>query len=284
MDSSDEALQDAVRAAVGLRRDGEYAQAIAVLEEVLTVLGSRNVRLRVHALNELGMACKYSGRFAGGRTAYQEALRLAESCGAGPSVLADLLHNVAGLAHAAGDAEAAREIAVLGTRLRGRTRHNPVSVVQDDAALAAILIDLGEIDDAERALRLAIDSPDGQEPLEQAVTLANLGTVQYRRGDFPAAVASFRRALDIKIGLLGAKSVEVGVTMLNLGVAYVRMSLVDEAGTVLHQAENALASGVVETSPALRACRRYLESLDAMKTTGAGASVCVGEDDDRREP
>ena len=116
-------------------------------------------------------------------------------------------HNVGGLAHARGDyaaAEApARRAVVLDEALLGPD--HPTAAA-DKAALAPILDELGQTDEAERLLRQALGTFErvlGPADHEVGVTLANLGALLQRRGAPADAEALHRRALAVKEGALG---------------------------------------------------------------------------------
>jgi tetratricopeptide (TPR) repeat protein len=145
------------------RAAGDYAGAAALLRTAVTdaraALGPDAVELST-LLNELGIVGKYSGDFAEAETAYQHALAIEDRGGrAAGANAASILHNLAGLAHARGDAGSALPLALRGIDIRAvLPEPDPAGLAEDRAALAAILIDLGRYGEARQALTDLIGS------------------------------------------------------------------------------------------------------------------------------
>ena len=136
------------------RRHGHYHRAFVLQRLALrlaeTELPADDHRL-VPFLNELGLVCKFTGRFELGERVYRRALGIAESsaiCGA--NATATLLHNLGGLAHARGRAGEGEPHARRGLALReALVGGDDPAVAADLAALAALVAAGDRLDGAE---------------------------------------------------------------------------------------------------------------------------------------
>ena len=109
----------------------------------------------VPLLNGLGVVYKYTGRFDDAERVYRRALTLAEMLRpANTQQLADLYHNLGGLAHARGRFAEAEPLArsAVELRLRALGEQHP-SVAADRAALAGILGPIGHALEAETSYK-----------------------------------------------------------------------------------------------------------------------------------
>jgi tetratricopeptide (TPR) repeat protein len=119
--------------------------------------------------------------------------------GADDPTIATVLHNIGGLAHAAGcptDGEAAARRSVDIRDAALGTDHPDAAA--DRAALAAILAYLGRDDEARALLEAALavfERALGANHHEVAVTLGSLAALDAKRGDLPTAERRLRRAL-----------------------------------------------------------------------------------------
>ncbi|MFI6318879.1 tetratricopeptide repeat protein [Nonomuraea sp. NPDC050556] len=226
------------------RAAGRYGEAERELR--LALDGAAGAE-RVAVLNELGMTLKYAGRPAEAASAYREALALG-----GPHA-ADLLHNLGGAAHAAGDHATALRHAREGLDLRVRSEgEDSIAVALDRAALAAILIDLGQPAEAASILTAVLAAyRRAGEHHETAVTLHNLGAALYAMGDRDRARIALREALETKEAVLGPDHPELAVTLYNL-------ARVDDAAHLLERCVSVLAGKVADTHPVLAAARRAI--------------------------
>jgi tetratricopeptide (TPR) repeat protein len=259
-------LHQSVVDARALRIAGDYPAAAGHLRSAMAeaedVLGADAVDL-VAALNELGMVGKYAGTFAEADQVYHRALRI---CGAhgivdGPNGAA-ILHNLGGLAHARGDARSAEAWAREGIAIRSRLPHaDPAGLLRDRAALAAILIDLGQLDEARAiladVLRLGLAAASSHDR-EVAVALHNLGSAQFREGRFAEAAGTLRRAYDIKRALLGRRHPDLAITLYNLARCQLQLGRHMSARHNLRRAARLLTGVVPDNHPTLAACRGTL--------------------------
>lgn len=206
---------------------GRYCAADKTLEQALRLakrraaLGSEDL---AYLLNQLGMACKYSGRHRRAEAVYSEAVRLlpADDATIHP-LLPALYHNLGGLYFARerwADAEPpARKSVALRKALWG-PEHPAVAL--DEAALAAILTERGAREEAAQLYRSALvtlaATPALRSPekrYELAVNYHNLAVLLSEQQPREAKQL-YLRALKLRERLLGKQHIEVGMTLHNL--------------------------------------------------------------------
>jgi tetratricopeptide (TPR) repeat protein len=243
------------------REAGDYSGAADLLRVAIADaeagLGPAAVELSA-LLNELGIVGKYSGGFVEAEIVYRRALAIEDRAGrsAGANA-ASILHNLAGLAHARGDAEAALALAVRGIDIRAALPEpDPSGLAEDRAALAAILIDLGRYVEARVALVDLIDS--GAPRYDVAVALHNLGSLRYREGDTVDAAAILRRSVKLKSAILGRRHPDLAVTLYNLSRCLQTLGKPRRARRHLTRAVAILDGTVAADHPTLVACLRKL--------------------------
>jgi tetratricopeptide (TPR) repeat protein len=153
--------------------------------------------------NDLAVLLKYTGGFDEAAELYAAACEvLTARLGADDPEVASVLHNIGGLAHAAGrpaDGEAAARRSVEIRDAAVGAEH-PDSA-GDSAALAAILAATGRHGEARALLDAALavfERALGDDHYEVAVTLGNLAALDAQRGDLASAERRLRRALAIK--------------------------------------------------------------------------------------
>lgn len=262
----------AVDAACGrgeeLLRSGRYGPARRVLVAALRIaetdLGD-DARELVRILNGLGLVGKYSGDFTGSELAYRRALRLVRPDQR--DVRASLLHNLAGVLHARGDAAAAEPIAREGIALRGPGLD--LDRTADEAALAAILIDLSRLTDARELLTrvlVAYERAYGDEHYEIGVTLHNLSSLEFRLGHHAEAAGLLDRAVRLKENHLGPYDPDLAITLHNLGCCQATLGQVNAATTSFRRALGLLRGNVASDHPTLRSCERRLAELELSPT------------------
>ena len=128
--------------------------------------------------NNVGVTCKRAGRLGAADRSYRIAVATGPS---DPRLVAALLHNLAGLAHARGRYAEAEPIARHGLALRQRlqgTEHPDFAA--DLGALAAIVDARGGHEEAEAMYRRALALP-AMRPDDAAVARRNLALLLDRR-------------------------------------------------------------------------------------------------------
>ncbi len=172
-------------------------------------------------LNAAGMLCKYSGRYAAGRRYYLRALAIIEPRATTPELVAELAnlhHNLGGLAHARGRYAEALPHARRAVELRS-TQHSADSleVAIERAALAPILDALDpESPESLTIYRDVIATFERlDEPYELAVAHHNLAG-RLAPNDEAAAIAAYRKAIALKRRVLGRAHPDVAMSLHNL--------------------------------------------------------------------
>jgi tetratricopeptide (TPR) repeat protein len=253
----------------GLERlAGDYDDAAArltmVLDTASEVFGESSPAV-VSAANALGVVYKFAADFGAAEAAYQRALAAAgEMACADPLTQAGLLHNLGGLAHSRGDAEAGIPLAERGLALRaGALRTDHPDVARDNNALGALYHLAGRYADADIAYRQALAVFEGYGPdhFEVAMTCANLAVLDADQQRFPAAESLGCRALRIFESILGPDDAETGLTMLNLAGAVAGQGRRAEAARLATRAEATLAARLPAGHPHLAAAREACEAL-----------------------
>jgi tetratricopeptide (TPR) repeat protein len=236
-----------------------------VVEETEQAFGGRAIEL-AGALNELGVNCKYWGRFDEGEQLYLQAMEIAlGALGSDRNPLvAGLHHNLGGLEHARGNYAAAEPHARRAVELRRAMAPEHLSLALDEGALAAILDGLGQRDEAEQLLRSAIvtleRAPEAHRH-ELAVTLNNLAAIRYRLGDLDEAAVLYGRALAIKRQLLETDSPELAVSLNNLALVLAKRGSTEEALAMYDEALALFHRGLNATHPSIAKCTRNYAKL-----------------------
>jgi len=269
-------LGRAVVQARALRVAGSYRPAAKRLNKTIARYEARPevdpIGLGV-ALNELGMIGKYSGHFDEAERAYLEALRLFKRCapGAGSARAASVLHNLGGLAHARGRFVEAAAFARRGIAVResaGGT--GSVQLIDDRAALAAILVDLGHLDEARAALLDVValrETPTHADPVEVAVALHNLGSLHFRSGLVTEARQTLERTLALKQKTLAPGHPDLAITLHNLACCLAQLGEPEAAAHHFQRGVDVLAPVAAHDHPTLAALRAKLDSLRGPPTS-----------------
>ena len=219
------------------RRSGQWGKAVeAHLRAVaLAETAFGDAREAAVAAQNLAMTFRYTGRFADAEALYRRALAIAEEAG-DAGLVATICHNLGGLAHARGDAVAGIPWARRSVAVRDEL-DEPLALAADRGALAGLLIDAGELDEAVDLLDAAREvfaAHLGADDYEVAVIDGNLATIALRRNDLPAAERRARAALVGKQRRFGPAHPELAVTLTTLGT--VRRRRGDAVGAVeLHR-------------------------------------------------
>jgi tetratricopeptide (TPR) repeat protein len=242
-----------------LLRSGRYAHARRLFIAALRIAENdldEDAPEVVPILNGLGLVGKYTGDFSRSELAYRRALRIAEE----PELRAGLLHNLAGVLHARGDAAMAEPIARAGIALRGPGSER----LADEAALAAILIDLSRLTDARAILAATLAEYErtyGPDHYEIGVTLHNLGSLEFRLGHHAEAADLLGRSVRIKENHLGGYDPDLAITVHNLGCAQAALGQSKVAIASFRRAISLLTGAVEPHHPTLLSCHQRLALL-----------------------
>jgi tetratricopeptide (TPR) repeat protein len=223
--------------ALRLTSRGKYARAAVLFRRAISLAAgcSGSSRLFVAALwNDFGVLSKYAGRFERSEKLYRRAGALISRKNPRRGEFrATLCHNLAGLEHARGRYVRALFYAQRGLRLRkALSATDPLAIVKDEAALAAILVDLGRLREAKGILRgvlRAYHRRFGEHHCETAAALANLGALYARDGRFRAAERALRHALRALEKVLGRKHPRLAGVLNNLAVVCARRGKLGES-------------------------------------------------------
>jgi tetratricopeptide (TPR) repeat protein len=171
---------------------------------------------RVAALNALGIMFKDTGRLTPAAEHYAAALTVLETkFGSDHPAAADILHNLAGLAHARGhytEGEPHIRRALELRRASGQGRDLEASVLSDRGVLAALLAGQGRLDEARalfEELAAAWTALCGPDHYEVAFCEHHLAVLAEQQGDANNALIHTRRALTAKRTILGPDHPEV---------------------------------------------------------------------------
>src|SRR5271170_7021897 len=194
----------------GLERlAGEFGAAAARLtaaaDRAAAAFGEASPAV-VSAANALGVVYKYAADFDAAEGAYRRAMAAAGGQ-ADPLILAGLLHNLGGLAHARGDFTGGIPPAERGVALRTRAlgASHP-DVARDWNALGALYHLAGRFGDAAQAYDRALavfEDRYGPDHFEVAMTCANLAVLAADQGRGQDAEALGRRSLRLLEAVLG---------------------------------------------------------------------------------
>jgi tetratricopeptide (TPR) repeat protein len=237
----------------------------AVLDRASAAFGEASPAV-VAGANALGVVYKYAADFDAAQAAYQRAMAAAEGQGGPkPLILAGLLHNLGGLAHARGDFTAGIPLAERGAELRAETLGlaHP-DVARDWNALGALYHLAGRFDEAARVYQQALavfEDHYGLSHFEVAMTCANLAVLHGDQGNLREAESLGRRSLRIFEAALGPDDAEVGLTLLNLAAAVAEQGRRAEAAELTARAAAILTARLPHDHPHVVAAGQALESL-----------------------
>lgn len=164
---------------------------------------------RARALNGLGMAAKYTGRFDESERLYRLSMDNVRHAGAaGGPMSAVILHNLGGLEYARGRLAQAERFAILGLRRRRRcSGPRSVAMATDLAGLAAIVQARGRRVEAGKLYRKALSVLRrrlGSNHFEVNFNLAQLASLSASEGRFAASRRLFGQAIPRLTRALGA--------------------------------------------------------------------------------
>lgn len=260
----------------GVRRLlGDYRGAELVLCEAVATaratFGDKAEELAV-ALNDLAVLYKFDGRFADALPLYQAVLTaMIELHGAQSLETATVLHNIAGVHHAAGEfvqaeAPARRAWDISRSTLGG----DDARALADAAVYAAVLDGLGRYAEAEAIYRECLAGTErtfGPQHSEVASVLHNLAAVCEARDKLAEAEQLYRRTLAINDRLFGPNSIDAALTCNNLGALLIRAGAREDAQFLLAHAQGVLTARLPPGHPHLERVGRNL--LAVLQLTSA---------------
>lgn len=248
------------------REAGNWNRAGRILKRAVRMarskLGQDDLDTSI-ALNNLGMWCKFTGRFELGRKCYRRAMTIIRRhCGPQNSRcspdIASIYHNLGGLEHTAGNFEAGEPFARKSVAIRRRavgTAHPDYAA--DLGGLAAIIGDQGRSDEAESLYREALaifERVYGDDHYEIAVLLHNLAAVEVSRERLDSAWDLYHRSAAMKERWLGADHPDLALTLHNLAVLAIDLNRLVEAKPLCEKALGIFKEHLVESHPTLIAC------------------------------
>jgi tetratricopeptide (TPR) repeat protein len=257
---------------VQLERHGDAKVALTRARERCAALeGDETLPIEMGmTLNALGMVCKHTGRFEEGRRHFREALRiLTDACGAETFEVAAVLHNQGSIEHAAGSYLAAlgpaREAVEITRKLVGEDHP---AFARDITALAAVLCETGNLEEAEEQLLTALrilEASYGKVHLETGVVWQNLGIAAVSRGESVTAGDRFRRAVEIKRVALHPNSPDLAISLVSLGSLLCDGDPMkqEEGRALLVEARDIFIAAFGAAHPNTRACQSALDAIGA---------------------
>jgi Tfp pilus assembly protein PilF len=240
-----------------------YRRALALAERHLPADDVLRARVR----NDLGVLLRYTGGFEEAAQLYAQAHEtLAARLGPSHPHVATVLHNIGGLACAAGrpaDGEAAAREAVRIREALAGSEHPTAAA--ERAALAALLDATGRHDEAHQLLQDALailQDALGPHHHEVAVALANLAAIDARHGRLDSAERRLRRALMVKERSLGTSHLELAPTLATLADVHRRRAERAQARELLRRALRLYADRGLDDHPHAAALRASLGRLE----------------------
>ena len=259
------------RSAGGLLLTHRAERELAGALKLLGPTGGRPSATLLGVWNELGVVCKYLGKFEDARRWYRSALRHCDSCLTGTcryDFLANLYHNLGGLEHSLRRVRTAEPYARKSVAFRRKVRpRNAVAITADRVALAAILDGREKFAESVAIYQSALKTYRrvfGASHREIALVLNNLAAVYQKTDRVRRAEKSYRAALAMKMKTLGKNHPDVAVTMNNLGMLLARENQSAEAREYFEKAYrvSSRALGMRHTNS-----RAILENLRRAKTS-----------------
>jgi tetratricopeptide (TPR) repeat protein len=255
--------------ALRLMSRGKYALAAGLFRRAISVAEgcADSSPLYLAALwNDFGVLSKYAGQFEHSEKQYRRAGSLiSRRDPRSAEFRATLFHNLAGLEHARGRYARALYCARRGLRLRKTLRAtDPSAITADEAALAAILVDLGRLREAKALLRRvlrAYRSRFGGHHCETASALANLGALYARACRFQAAEPALRRSLHALENVLGRNHPRLANVMNNLAVVCARRGKVGESEALYERVLRLLSRQASPSCPSVALVRANRKKL-----------------------
>ena len=213
------------------------------------------------AAQNLAVTYKYRGAFDAAEVLLMRALAIGETVD-DRRLVAVVCHNLGGLAHARGDPAGGVAWARGAVQIREDLGDDPLALAADRGALAGLLIDLRELDEAERLLtaaRTTFVDRLGEGDLEVAIIDGSLAAVALGRGALDDAERHARAALAKKEMRLGLAHPDLVTTLTTLGTIRRQQGACHEAETLNRRALALLGPLVGIGHPLHRTITRNLE-------------------------
>ena len=187
------------------------------------------------------------------------------TAGPGDVQAAALHHNLGGLAHSRGEAAAGLWHARRAVQIRrAALGDDHPDVAADQGAYAAILQDLGRLEEAEQMLREAqgtFTRAYGPGHLEVGIARTSLGAVLHQAGRLDEAEAEYRAGLAIRERQSGAGHPELAATLVNLGSVLAQRGETGQARRLYLRALRLLDGQVSQAHPTRQAGEQLLAAL-----------------------
>jgi tetratricopeptide (TPR) repeat protein len=249
--------------ALRLTSQGKYLRAAATFRRAISLTDDHSrprQPILAAILNNFGVLSKYAGRFECAKRLYERARTLMPRDDPHfREFRATLYHNLAGLEHARGQHMKALLYARQGIRLRRTLRsRDRLPLVADQVALAAILVELGSLREAEkihlRALR-TYRRKFGSRHYETAALVSNLGAQYAKVGRLDAAERMLRRAARALEATLGRHHPRLASVLNNLATLCARRGKLAEAHALYTRALHLLGRQIGPTYPSISLVR-----------------------------
>ncbi|MEM6291124.1 MAG: serine/threonine-protein kinase [Myxococcota bacterium] len=229
---------------VSLVRQGRFAEAEAELRQSLATFDAalgEGARGTGDVRSNLGVVLASQGRLREAEAVFRAELQVWLDADEGDSVALAVAHEHVGVAlMQQGDSEAALPLLTQALEIRERVLgpEHP-DLVFSHSNVADAYNELDRYDEAEDGFRRALaiaQKTFGSEHPSVAERLAGIGRVQFGRGDFAAALASFERAAAMFEDSLGPSNTKADVIRYQIGLAHHRLGALSEASTAVEQA------------------------------------------------
>jgi len=219
-----------------LKAKGDYTASRAAFERAIAILeGGRRDPYSpdlARAYNNYGVMLVRIHDWPGAAAAYRKALAIHEhNQGPDGALVAGTLQNLAAALKGLDDGAGALALLERGSRIAARTYGTKHRVYANGLTdLADLQLELGQVDRAETTFHACVDAYAaalGGEHPDGSWCVRGLGRVAEARGDLPAALASYERALAMRQGGFGEWHDSIAVSLHD--VARMRWRLGDPA-------------------------------------------------------
>ncbi len=228
-------------------RDMQAAEAY-MKESLNTAEDSGDLRSATAICNELGGYFRKLSRYEEGAALYEKALAYIEQLGlSGSEHHATTLINYATTCTQAGEREKALSFFQKAAEIfaeKGLTADYRVAALHNN--ISSLYQDAADLPNAEKHLRMALSVLEGLGAFEKAggghdthyaAAVNVLGKINYTKGDYPAAIAQFKEAMDLIQQEFGDGSMSYAVLCDNTARCYRQLGDTELAKTFADKAE-----------------------------------------------